>query len=51
MGTALQFTGEMALLIGLPTALIDMGMNGSYGSGWAPYGLALAIIGSILMAV
>jgi hypothetical protein len=39
------------LLIGLPTALIDMGMNGSRYAEWAPWGLGMTFIGLLLVGL
>jgi hypothetical protein len=33
------------LMIGLVTALFDMGMNGSRYASWAPWGIGMAALG------
>lgn len=42
--TALMLSA-IAICIGFPTALLDMGMNGARYAGWAPYGLAMTFVG------
>ncbi len=43
--------GAIMVCIGLITALIDTGMNGSLYADWAPWGLLMAGVGCILVAV
>lgn len=41
--------GQIALIVGLVTAIIDMMMNGGRYAGWAPFGLLMAGGGVIAM--
>jgi hypothetical protein len=41
--------GATMIVVGLPSALLDMGMNGSRYAGWAPWGLAMAALGLLFV--
>jgi hypothetical protein len=41
--------GSFLIVIGLPTALIDMGINGARYAGWAPFGFGMAGAGLVLI--
>jgi len=42
--------GTIMIMVGLPTALLDRGMNGQYAR-WAPWGLGMAIVGLLMASV
>jgi hypothetical protein len=44
----MQVVGSILIMIGLPTALLDLGMNKPYAR-WAPWGFGIAVIGLILI--
>lgn len=41
----LHVIGSIMIMIGLPTALIDMGMNGTRYAYWLPWGLGMTGVG------
>lgn len=43
--------GAILITIGFPTALIDMGMNGSRDAGWAPWGFGMTVVGLFLVGL
>ena len=47
----LGLVGSIMAIIGLTTALLDMGMNGARYAGWAPYGVGMALVGLSLVWV
>ena len=47
----LQALAVVAVYVGLITALLDMGMNGARYAGWAPFGLALAAVGGLVLLI
>jgi hypothetical protein len=47
----LNFLGSCLIMVGLPTAVFDMGMNGARYSAWVPWGLGMAALGIVLVSL
>jgi hypothetical protein len=47
----LNVLGSAMLVTGLPTALLDMGMNGARYAYWAPWGLGVSLVGVLLASL
>ena len=47
----MALVGGMMMFVGLLTAMLDIGMNGARYAGSAPWGLGIAGIGLIMVAI